>query len=116
MPRIARPSILVLLAFAALNAAADELGTLFHTPEERARLDRLRRGEPVITASAGGGEEQRVPLRKPTVTGYVQRSDGRNTVWIDGRPVVLAAPNAARLLDPRIVQPHAIDLDGENPH
>lgn len=102
MGTIARLSALALLALGAANAAAQELGTLFHTPEERLRLDKLRRGEPVQSAAA---EEGPAASRRPAVTGYVQRSDGRNTVWIDGRPVVIAAPNAGRLLEPRIVQP-----------
>lgn len=34
----------------------------------------------------------------PTVTGYVRRSDGRNTVWIDGRPVVVSTPEASALV------------------
>ena len=79
-------------------AAALEFGTLFHTPQERARLDRLRRGEP---AEALGAR----PAKSPVVTGYVQRSDGRNTLWIDGRPVVVTTPKAAPLLDSRKVGP-----------
>jgi len=97
--RAARNSlVLVALVLAAGRVlAADELGTLFTTPEERARLDRLRRGEPVVQAEAGV-----VSRRKPAITGYVQRSDGRDTVWIDGRPVVIAAPG--RVFDPAIVR------------
>lgn len=90
---------LVLLAGHAL--AADELGTLFTTPQERARLDKLRRGEPVTPVNEAGV----VSRHKPSITGYVQRSDGRDTVWIDGRPVVVAGP-AARALEPGIVRSH----------
>jgi hypothetical protein len=97
------------LAAAALEAAgAEEIGKLFNTPEERARLDRLRRGEPAAAMSAEGA-----PARhKPAVTGYVQRSDGRNTVWIDGRPVVIASPGAGAVLDPRVVQPRPEPAEG----
>ena len=77
-------------------AHASDMGTLFHTAEERARLDRLRRGEPTEFAAAARS-------RPRELTGFVSRSDGRNTVWIDGRPVVVSSPRAAPLLDPRAV-------------
>jgi hypothetical protein len=99
---IARLSAL-LLAAAVLGAhAADDFGTLFTTPEERARLDKLRRGEPPPPPASAQALQG---TRRPTVNGYVQRSDGRNTVWIDGRPVVVATPNANGIFDPRVVQP-----------
>ena len=116
MGRIVRHSAALLLAAVAMHAAAEELGTLFNTPQERARLDRLRRGEPVNTAQAGTAA--RSITHRPVVTGYVQRSDGRNTVWIDGRPVLVATPNASRLLDPRVVQtprPRADDGESQEP-
>jgi hypothetical protein len=83
----------------AASAGAAELGTLFTTSDERARLDRLRRGDPTVsdTGTATGGR-----LGAPVVTGYVKRSDGRNTVWIDGNPVAVGKGSAA-LLDPRAV-------------
>lgn len=88
------------LALAAAGvASAAELGTLFHSVEERARLDRARRGEPDVKVSSE-------PARAytPEVTGFVKRSDGRNTVWIDGRPVTTRNPAADPLFDPRIVR------------
>jgi hypothetical protein len=95
-------------------AEALDLGTLFHSAEERARLDKLRRGEPPEPAAA-----RRAP---PAVTGFVQRSDGRNTVWVDGRPVPVASPRAAPLFDPRVVrdmppppEPPAPKADAESP-
>ena len=89
-----------LLACGSLQAA--ELGTLFHSSEERARLDRLRRGEPATTASASPAY---VPDPvTPEVTGFVRRSDGRNTLWIDGRPVATTNPKNAPLFDPRLVR------------
>lgn len=84
------------LAFVAPAAAAAELGTLFHTPEERARLDKLRRGEPEVVIGA-------VRSGPPAVTGYVKRSDGRHTVWIDGTPLP-ASPDAGRLLESQAVR------------
>ncbi len=81
-------------------------GTLFYSPQERERLDKLRRGEPPEPVAASGP----VASRNPVVTGYVQRSDGRNTVWIDGRAVAVASPKAAPIFDPSVVQ-----VPGESP-
>ena len=74
-------------------ASAAELGTLFNTPEERDRLDRLRRGEPPVAAAANHEGS-----RSPQVTGFVRRSDGRDTLWIDGVPVSVGQREAARVL------------------
>ncbi len=84
------------IACAAADAGAIELGTLFNSPEERARLDRLRRGEPADRGAARGGPSQ--------VTGFVKRSDGRSTVWIDGVPMQVATPKAGALLEPESVR------------
>lgn len=90
------------VALASPAAAGLELGTLFHTPEERARLDRLRRGEP---------ESSRQPQRSgtPEVTGFVKRSDGRHTIWIDGAPVPVATPGAGALFDSQSVRAYRSD-------
>jgi hypothetical protein len=56
-------------------------GTLFNTVEQRQRLDRaLQRGgvlEDEVVASDAGEPERSV------INGFVKRSDGRNTVWVD---------------------------------
>ena len=97
----ARRSLAVLLvALAAPCAGALELGTLFTTPEERVRLDRLRRGEPETPVATEGAR-----ALNPTLTGFVKRSDGRHTVWIDGAPMPVSRPGAGTLLEPRAVGP-----------
>ena len=85
-------------ALAAETPAAPQatLGTLFHTPEERARLDRMRRGEPEQPGAAAPGG-------RSVVTGFVKRSDGRNTVWIDGSPVTVRGSSPPNVFDPRAV-------------
>lgn len=88
-----------MLSGAPAALAAAEIGTLFHTPEERARLDQLRRGDAPEAAPAPG------ETRTPTVTGYVRRSDGRNTVWVDGSP--LATRDDPRKFDPRTLPKRA---------
>ncbi len=91
---------LILCAPAFAIAAAPALGTLFHTPEERERLDRVRRGEPESAAAPAPG-------RTPAVTGFVKRSDGRHTVWIDGAPVTVRGPQAAPVFDTRTVRAYS---------
>src|SRR5712691_2348930 len=93
--RARRALAAALLALGAPAAQAMDFGTLFTSPEERARLDRLRRGEPEAPQAGTARSAD------PTVTGYVRRSDGRNTVWIDGRPVVVSSPEASALVESR---------------
>jgi prepilin-type processing-associated H-X9-DG protein len=87
--------------------AAGELRSLFHTAHEREQLDRMRCGEPV----EGGAEKSRVA---PVVTGFVKRTDGRNTVWLDGHAVTGTEANrladAAHLRDTAHKQPRAIEV------
>jgi hypothetical protein len=98
--RTARASLAVVLLLGLGAVHADPLGTLFYSPAEREQLDRMRRGEAVETSSA--------PLaREHAITGYVQRSDGRGTVWIDGRPVRVTDPKAARVFDPHQVRAYS---------
>jgi hypothetical protein len=88
--------LLALLAAASAASAAEmpaspsPLRTLFHSAAQRDELDRLRRGEPAEAATAKRGA--------PAVTGFVHRSDGRDTVWLDGRAVT--GPEANKLADP----------------
>ena len=91
-----RARLFVLLLAASVAAPAQQLGTLFHSPKERETLDRLRRGESVDQAF--------VPLPDPVVTGYVKRSDGKSTVFIDKRPYPARDPRVQGVLDPRIVE------------
>jgi hypothetical protein len=37
----------------------------------------------------------------------VERSDGRGTVWIDGRPVRVSGPVSRRVFDPRAVRDYS---------
>lgn len=63
------------LASMAIASSAADLGRLFFTPQERDNLDRQRRGEKSQSTAA------------PTLNGYIKRSDGRNTIWVDGGPL-----------------------------
>jgi hypothetical protein len=70
--------------------AAETLGRLFSTPDERAQLDHLRelqKNKPVETIVEATVIESK-PVELPNainVQGYVKRSDGKDgTVWING--------------------------------
>ena len=93
-----RASLAILLVAAAMGAHAQHLGTLFHSPAEREALDKLRRGD------APGKAAEAIPLPDPVVTGFVKRSDGKSTVFIDKRPYPARDPRVQGVLDPRIVE------------
>ncbi len=103
---------LLALAPAVANAQDDAIGlrTLFHSHEERERLDRLRRGEAVRSPAAGADAQA---AERPAITGYVKRSDERHTVWIDGAPVPVAGARGRALLDPRRLE-HLAPPPGTN--
>jgi len=72
----------LLLAAASAAAVAQQLGRLFFTPEQRAELDARRKaGVPDKPAA--------VLIESPSTTldGYVKRSNGKSTVWLNGEPV-----------------------------
>jgi hypothetical protein len=72
-------------------AQAQELGRLFFTPEQRANLD-LRR-------KARMPDKPAAPVAAPTtrVDGYVKRSGGPSTVWINGEALGESAAEAPRI-------------------
>jgi hypothetical protein len=75
-------SLTILLASLAAPAAtaAEPLGRLFLTPEQRQDLDRRR-------ATNRAEEEAPKILEGPlTLEGHVQRSGGKTTTWINGAP------------------------------
>ena len=80
------------LLLAATAVEAQELGRLFFTPEQRTSLDARRKA--------------RVPDKPnaPTVVspttrldGYVQRSSGPSTVWVNGESLLETSPEAPRI-------------------
>jgi len=97
--RAARVSLAAALSLFACAAGAVELGTLFYSADERGRLDRLRRGDPPAQVQS----EVAAPPPRREITGFVMRSDGRGTAFVDGVPVPVD-PRNAKLLDPKAVQ------------
>ena len=61
---------------------AQEVGRLFFTPEQRAALDARRKARVPDKPAA-------VVVASPTtrVDGFVQRSNGPSTVWVNGEPL-----------------------------
>jgi hypothetical protein len=83
---------LVLLLALAPCAQAQELGRLFFTPQQRADLDARRKArvpdKPAAAAVAS-------PVTR--LDGYVKRSDGPSTVWINGESATEGAADAPRI-------------------
>ena len=82
---------LVLCPVGSSLAQQPALGRLFFTAEQRAALDARRRA---------GVPDQNVPLTASPTTrldGYVKRSGGKSTVWVNGQPIPEAAPDAPRI-------------------
>jgi hypothetical protein len=85
MPRI--PALLITaaaLAPAWATAQDAGLGRLFHTPQQRAELDKRR-----IAPAPAPKEEPAAPAAQEvnvTVNGYVTRSSGKTTAWVNGVP------------------------------
>ncbi len=76
------------LAFIAMmlplvSSAAEPLGRLFYTPEQRATLDNARRQNIKIEVET----ETPTPPENISVNGVIKRSDGQSTVWINNRPL-----------------------------
>jgi len=80
----------IILLFVTCTATGAELGRLFFTPDQRAKLDDARRrnlridfgneGEPAATPAPPVAQHF-------SVNGVVRRNDGKSTVWINNRPV-----------------------------
>jgi hypothetical protein len=93
-----RASAAIALLVLSSVAGAAELGTLFHTPKEREQLERLRKGEKMPDGQAA------IERPDPVITGYVKRSDGKSTVFIDKQPVPVRNPRLERRLEPKVVE------------
>jgi len=87
-----RAAAFVLLLLLAPGVEAQELGRLFFTPQQRADLDARRKArvpdKPAAAAVAS-------PVTR--LDGYVKRSDGPSTVWINGESITEGAPDAPRI-------------------
>src|SRR5262249_17199360 len=90
---MSRALALLVLALAAAAAHPEELGRLFCTPEQRAALDARRSARlPDNPVSAAR------PVTR--VDGFVKRSAGPSTVWINGEWTTESSPEAPRIVEP----------------
>jgi hypothetical protein len=84
--------LLAALALPLAPAQAQELGRLFFTPDQRAALDARRKARVPDKPSA-------TVVVSPTtrLDGYVQRSSGPSTVWVNGEGLLETSPEAPRI-------------------
>jgi hypothetical protein len=87
-------TLLALACLAAFKppAAAQEIGRLFFTPEQRQALDARRK--------ARMPDRPNAPVTTSPTTrlnGYVQRGNGKSTVFVNGEAVPEHAPEAPRI-------------------
>lgn len=74
--------MLALISAAQLLHAAEPMGRIFFTPEQRAQLDAARAQKAVAS------QVRDDPLPETiTYNGIVRRSDGKATVWINNKPL-----------------------------
>lgn len=77
-------------------AAADELGRLFFTPEQRSALDARRKARIPDKPAA-------VVVESPVtrLDGLVSRGGGKSTVWVNGEPVPEGSQPEGLRVEPR---------------
>ena len=91
-----RATLFVLAIAVALPArAADPLGRLFFTPAQRAALDARRKARVPDKPAAAMGVS---PVTR--IDGFVKRSHGPSTVWMNGESVSEGSPEAPRIESP----------------
>jgi hypothetical protein len=95
----ARLLLVAALTAVSVSAHAQELGRLFFTAQERQALDDKRKAgvnknaaatQTAATAlpaeSVPVPEAESVIVPEPVITGFVVRSSGKNTVWVNQQP------------------------------
>lgn len=94
-----RIAIAVFALLVAESAFAQEVGRLFFTPEQRSALDARRKARVPDKPAA-------VMVASPTtrLDGYVKRSTGPSTVWVNGEPFPEGSGEAPRI-GPKVSMP-----------
>ncbi len=88
-----------------MDVLGQDLGRLFFTPEQRATLDARRKARVPDTPAVAV-----VASPNTRVDGFVRRSGGPSTVWVNGEPLGEHGPEAPRIVhgassDPRVSVP-----------
>jgi hypothetical protein len=87
-------ALAALLLLPAREAATQELGRLFFTPDQRAALDARRKAR--VPDKPAAAPQAELPVTR--VNGAVRRSGGRSTVWVNGEAIPEGAqPGGARV-------------------
>lgn len=68
-----------------VSSAAEPLGRLFFTPQQRSTLDNARGQKIKIEVEVE--TETPTPPENISVNGVIKRSDGQSTVWVNNRPL-----------------------------
>jgi hypothetical protein len=83
-------------AFPSKGTAATPLGgTLFFARGEREQMDRARKGGFAATSP----EDRYTPAKSTAINGFVKRSDGTTTVWVDEQTRQNVEPTVAAQLE-----------------
>ena len=93
MSRVAALLVGAALAAGMAPCAAQELGRLFFTPEQRSALDARRKAR-VPDRPAAAAVTASPTLR---LDGYVERSSGRSTVWVNREALDESIPESPRI-------------------
>lgn len=96
-----RTVVMVLLGLAATpGTAAEPLGRLFMTPEQRAELDSAREsGNYLLTDAVQRARPRAVSPDEPVVlNGVVRRSRGPDVAWVNGTRVSKSGPEGVHVL------------------
>ena len=107
-----------LLALPAPAPAADDLGRLFTSQEQRRQLDAHRNGRAETPATETAPRPKRpapavkeTPLAAPIhLQGVVYRADGHHTAWINGNRHAPGAPNPHPAIKQGRIGPDSITL------
>ena len=78
--------VMTALTISSANANSAQLGRLFFSPAERLHLDQLRNGEnttPPVVTEEKIEQAPEVPQETITLNGFVNRSSGNDTTWIN---------------------------------
>lgn len=101
----------MVLASASVIAQSQPIGRLFFTPAERADLDRLRAkykpGEKVIELTKNEPIEEKEKAEVPvqlTLDGFVKRSSGNDTTWVNQEPRWLSKNSQNIIVQQKIAQ------------
>ena len=89
--------LLVLAAGSAIPAAAESFGTLFTTPEQRARLDSVLVPSGSPDATSGSPEQLATGnMQSIRLDGILVSSRGKKELWINGQPASSGTPTGIR--------------------